>query len=155
MDKESVEILEKTGFKFLMAESIKGVNEDALLCLKKPGTGTDGKPASWEAAEDYEAFVRDLAGRERERLRKLSAQGLGEGEAEKLKIDTFFAESDFMIGKKGEEFFRACWNRAEFRDAFEFEGMMVEKSNHDSVMECWRGGFEKMCREARWSLLGN
>ena len=159
MDKDELAFLEKHGMKFVMTEGVKGVNEEALLCLKKTTTGTEGKPASWGPAEDFETFVKELADRERTRRRdSLPQQGGDDGDddvvAQKLKIDAFFGETDYMIGKKGDEYFRSCWDHEEYRDAFEFEGTMIEKSNHDSVSECWRGGIEKLFREAKWSLLG-
>ena len=108
LDEKEREALNKVIFEKIMSENRAGVNDEALLCLKK-GKGKEPAP-SWRAAEDYEGFVKGLAKREKERAEQRRREdGQLEPSASKLKVDITFSESDIMIGKGGEKYFRNCW----------------------------------------------
>lgn len=149
MNKKERDLLDKYGFQRALSEGIDGINEEALLCLKKTAPGTEGKPVSWDVAEDFDVFVKSLAIRERERLFQLSNQ---QAERHRLKVDTFFAESDFMVGKKGDRYFRDCWNKDAYKDAIEWEAIVLDETTHDSVMEVWRPGIERLFDQTKESL---
>lgn len=107
--------------KFFFAEDTTAGNEDAKLCLKKGGKG------SWGCCEDYEGFVRSVVGREGERRGTVSEEGV-------LRVRAFFAESDALIGKGGQEYFDRCWRQEGVEGWVRYEGRMLPGTDHDSVM---------------------
>ncbi|KAH7137364.1 hypothetical protein B0J13DRAFT_77570 [Dactylonectria estremocensis] len=114
-------------FKAMFDENTVGANSEALQCLKK------GQSWSWGNCEDYETFVRELVIRERDR--RTAGQG-NEGSA-KLKVTTFFAETDVMIGKKGQVYMETCLRGkdGEFQDVLDYETHTVSGSDHDSLVQ--------------------
>ena len=149
MNKEEVELMEKLGVSYMMAEGVSGVTEEALLCLKKTAKGTEGVHAHWGCAENYEVFVRGLAERER---RRTASGSDGHEEPCRLRVDAFFGQSDFVIGKGGQRYFRNCWTNPEYADVIDVEEHVIDRSNHDSVMDVWRSGFLKLLEETKKSL---
>lgn len=117
--------IESAMIRLMFQESTVGSNSEALQCLRKASSNT------WGTCDNYGAFVREFAQLERGR----------EGPA--LKIQAYFAESDVMIGQKGQEYFEACWRGAgdgEFQDAIEFASMTVPGTDHDTLplsVETW------------------
>ncbi|KAF7554440.1 hypothetical protein G7Z17_g2907 [Cylindrodendrum hubeiense] len=113
-------------FKSMFEENTVGANSEALQCLKKGGS-------SWEKCEDYGIFVRELA--EREKIRR-GAEESAEGSA-KLKVRTYFAETDAMIGKKGQAYMEECWKGkdGEFQDTLDYETSTVLGTDHDTLMQ--------------------
>lgn len=105
-------------------EDTKGANSEALQCLRK------GPPGLWKRCDNYEKFVKDLAELERGRQKN------DPGNAAKLKVMTYFAETDILLGEGGKSYMQACWNGSkdgEFQDAFDFESKVVPGTDHDSV----------------------
>ncbi|KAK8113754.1 hypothetical protein PG999_005823 [Apiospora kogelbergensis] len=98
-----------------------GADSEALQCLKKGASGT------WGKCDDYPAFVRGLAELERSR-------GLGE-ERPRLKIRAYFAETDAMIGHKGQLYMEECWRGedSEFEDCLDFGAASIKGTDHDTV----------------------
>lgn len=117
----STEFLDTIGDAALGAmykENTVGANSEARLCLKKAGNGT------WGECEDFQDFVRMLVAQERSR----------EQEA-KLRVKMLFAEDDALIGREGQRYMEACWDRdGEFADVLEFTSATVDDSDHDSLM---------------------
>jgi hypothetical protein len=118
-------------------ESMKGGNEEALLLLKKDPS------ISWGACEDYVAYTKTLNRREKER------QTAG-GERAKLKVRLYFAESDVMIGKKGQKFFEECWRSNGDSDMIDLESSEMPGTNHDSVLvDFEKGALERIFKEIK------
>jgi len=121
MGQEVGEIIEKLQFKWFLAESTQAVNEDALLCLKKSGTGC------WGACEDYEEYARLLT-KQREQRHSLDTSGA------KLTVDVFFSESDIMIGKGGQRYFERIWEQDGVADTIDVNTAVMAGTNHDTVI---------------------
>jgi len=118
------------------AEDTTGGNADAMLCLKKTG------PGLWGACENYETFVPDL-------LQKLKSSGRSET---RLKVQTYYAESDMMIGKEGQSYFERCWSSSAYASAIDFESMTDPGTNHDSICMPMNGVVRYLFEEAKESL---
>ena len=108
-------------------ENTVGVNDEALLCLKKGGNGT------WGICDDNAVFVHDLV--DLEKRRRMGAEERG-----RLKVRSYFAESDAMIGDKGRRYVEECWGKmsdeeGHFEDVLDFETTMVAGVDHDSLAE--------------------
>ena len=115
--------LEKIVVQGMFGEETVGANREALMCLKKGPSGL------WGEADDMRLLVRNMASRERD------TKGERQG---KLRVKIFFAESDVMTGKKGQDYFQSCWigedgdeNR---EDCFDIKTKTIGKSDHDSVL---------------------
>lgn len=122
--------IEKLQSKYFLAEDTTAANDEALLCLKKGGTG------NWGACEDYKEYVGSLAKRERER--RSSDQNRS-----KLQVEVYFAESDIMIGKGGQEYFEQCWQQDGVADAIDFEATELPGINHETaIMDLKKGGLK-------------
>ncbi|SMY21671.1 unnamed protein product [Zymoseptoria tritici ST99CH_1A5] len=118
-------------------ESMKGGNEEALLLLKKDAS------VSWGACEDYVAYVKTLNERETERQKQ------DEGYA-KLKVRLFFAKSDIMIGKQGQNYFEDVWKSGCAPDAIELESTEMSGTNHDSVLvDLEKGALRRIVEEIK------
>ncbi|KAK7940772.1 uncharacterized protein PG986_013159 [Apiospora aurea] len=117
LQEELDELIPKTMFE---GQTV-GADSEVLQCLKKGASGT------WGKCDDYPTFIRDLAELERSR-------GLGEGRP-RIKIRVYFAETDALIGKRGQSYFEECWagKDGEFEDCIDFAAESVDKTDHDSV----------------------
>lgn len=114
-------------FKFMFAEDTVAANDEALQCLKKGGT--------WGEADDYGKFVKGMA--DLERRRRMGDAGCIGGKA-RLKVRAYFAESDAMIGKRGQTYVEECWKGkedGEFQDVLDFQSMTVAGTDHDSLVQ--------------------
>jgi hypothetical protein len=140
--------LDKCAPQFLFEEETVGANEEALQCLRK------GPAGIWGKCDDYVEFVREFAEMERRRIQEQSRRQEAGGK-KKLKVQAYFAESDIMIGKKGQTYFEDCWKgkENEFQDVFDFEIITTQGVNHDSLCTSL-GVLETIFREAKRSLLG-
>ncbi|KAI6785919.1 uncharacterized protein J7T54_006258 [Emericellopsis cladophorae] len=113
--------LENAVARGLFAEETVGANHEALTCLKK------GPDALWAEADDMAMLVKKVAARERETR--------VEGRAA-LRVGIFFAESDAMTGKAGQEYFQSCWTgqNGQYECSFNVRATTIDKSDHDSVL---------------------
>ncbi|RLM00574.1 hypothetical protein CFD26_108442 [Aspergillus turcosus] len=139
--------LQKCVPEFLFQEETTGANAEALQCLRKC------PPGNWGKADDYWEFVREFA--DLMRSRRLEEQGPDAGGRSKLKVQAFFAESDIMIGTKGQTYFTECWGGKDrnFLDIYDFQTWTVPGENHDSV--CTSPAIlEMIFEEAKKSDLG-
>lgn len=119
--------LQTATLKSMLNEKMVGADSEALCCLRK------GPPELWGECDDYALFVRKLADLERSRRSK---QGSGDGE--KLRVSAYFAETDAMIGEKGQRYMEGCWKGGEgdqFQDVLDFATMTVAETDHDSVVQ--------------------
>jgi hypothetical protein len=116
---------------YMFEENTVGANSEALQCLRKEPNNT------WGKCEDYEVFVREIVDLERGRDR----------EGAPLKIQAYFAESDVMIGKKGQAYFEERWRgtNGEYKDVLEFASTTVPGTDHDTLalsVDVWEGIFQ-------------
>ncbi|KAK6434817.1 hypothetical protein LTR95_009000 [Oleoguttula sp. CCFEE 5521] len=123
VDKETAKCIADLSMKYMSAESILGANEEAKLCLRKC------EDADWGDAADYASCITKIGEREGEL-----------GDQAKLKVDGFFAGSDVMIGKQGQEFFEKCWRSDEVARHVDFESRTYEKADHDSLILDYKKG---------------
>ncbi|KAG9255102.1 Alpha/Beta hydrolase protein [Emericellopsis atlantica] len=114
-------VLEMAVTRGLFAEDTVGANHEALVCLKK------GSGAFWAEADDMAVLIDKLAVRERETR--------VEGRAA-LRVGIFFAETDAMTGKTGQEYFQSCWKgeNGQYEGCFDVKIKTIDKSDHDSVL---------------------
>ncbi|KAH8688440.1 Alpha/Beta hydrolase protein [Ilyonectria robusta] len=113
--------------KKVFEENTVGANSEALQVLKK------GPALSWGKCEDYEIFVREVVDRERNRRSAGNNEGMP-----KLKVAAYFAETDALVGPKGQAYMEECWKgkeEGEFGDVIDFETHTVHGADHDSVMQ--------------------
>jgi hypothetical protein len=116
--------VERLGFKYACEENIKGLNDEARLCLKSTeGTG-------WDAAESYPDLVVNLKAVWEEKVRNGGA---------KLKVKIVFAEEDVMIGVKGRKYFEDCWMQEKCGDGIGVECREIKGTDHESVLEPSKG----------------
>ncbi|KAL5336979.1 Alpha/Beta hydrolase protein [Aspergillus crustosus] len=120
--KESAELSE-LAVQYMFSEETVGGNGEALQCLRKT------KGSDWGACEDYAGCARTLGQQERE--------GGGRGS---VKLRVYHAETDSMVGKKGQRYVDECWNLGEGYDGIEYTARMVKGTDHDTVsqaVEVW------------------
>ena len=128
--------MDKLALKFQFAESMSGADQELLLVLRKAGDET------WGDAADYTDCIRRIAANEEALVQ--SQPG-----AKVLSVKACFAGSDVMSGKKGQEYFEACWRGVGGR--VEFESQTFEGVDHDGVLVDLgkgplRGVFERVGR---------
>jgi hypothetical protein len=121
IDKVTTKELENFHFQYISAESLKGANDEALLCSKNRGS------ISWGACEDYMACMKTICELQRKRLASNPA-------AKKLKVRLHFAEDDVMIGKGGQKYFNECWQQTGFDESIDVKTKEWPKTSHDSVL---------------------
>lgn len=116
--------LDKLTIKGMFSEETVGANNEAINCLKK------GPKGSWGEAEDMNALVGRIAKRERETENRPDNSG-------KLGVRIYFSGSDVMTGRRGQQYFEACWRgkEGEYDDCLDVWVMTVEDSDHDSVVK--------------------
>lgn len=113
--------IEKLQMKWCLAESSTAGNEEALLTLKKGGAG------NWGICEDYEGFVQVCTQQEQQ-------QRGAHPNPPKLQVQTYFAQSDVMIGEGGRQYFEQCWKQDGVAEAMEFDSVVMAGTNHDSAL---------------------
>lgn len=119
--------LQPLTFKAMLGENTVGADSEALCCLRK------GPAGLWGDCDNYALFVGKLAELERGRR-----AGEGVGGRGKLRINAYFAETDAMIGKKGQSYMEDCWKCGvgdEIEDVLEFTTTTVKETDHDSVVQ--------------------
>lgn len=119
--------LQPQTLKVMLGENMVGADSEALCCLRK------GPAGLWGDCDDYAVFVKKLA--ELERSRRAEDGG---GNPDKLRIRAYFAETDAMIGKKGQSYMENCWKGNggdEVLDVLDFTTTTVKETDHDSVVQ--------------------
>lgn len=132
--REAKEELDKAYIKFSGAESLKGGNDEARLCLKS----VEG--SHWDACEDYEEFVRKL----KEFWEKRVLEG-----GKKLRVQIVFGEEDVMIGVKGRKYWEECWTQEKCGNGMEVDCKDLKGSDHESVIDATKGIMSDMCAAVR------
>ena len=118
---QKLEALQAT---FIFAEDTAGANEEMRLCLKSL------EDSDWMSCDDYEEYVVELV----DAVRKRSH------EATKLKVRAFFATTDAIIGRGGQEYFDRCWHEDKLAGALTYETETLPGTDHDSVLIDTRKG---------------
>lgn len=113
--------IDQLKWKWFLAETTTAGNEEALLCLRKSGYD------DWGVCDDYESFVRQLAKQEQE------CRSAHDG-TPKLKVDTFFAESDALVGEGGQQYFEQCWEQDGVAEAISFSSATLPGTDHDTAL---------------------
>lgn len=119
--------LQSQTLKVMLGENMVGADSEALCCLRK------GPAGLWGECDDYAVFVKKLA--ELERSRRAEDGG---GNPDKLRIRAYFAETDAMIGKKGQSYMENCWKGNggdEIQEVLDFTTTTVKETDHDSVVQ--------------------
>lgn len=116
-DRATAKLISKLYSDYMWAEETKGINDEALTCVRKSSQG------SWGACEDFAECARDLAQHERE----LAPEN-------KLNIKAFFAESDFLVGVGGQKYLEDCFAQTAVKEVIDFESSVRKGTGHDSIM---------------------
>lgn len=116
MTREVQTELGKLVARFIFEEQTTGANEEALQCLRK------GAP--WGVCDNYADFIKSFVQQERNREPQPPTNC-------KLTVKAYFAESDSMIGKKGQSYFEKCFQG--FEDTILFDSSTVMGEDHDSL----------------------
>ena len=129
---------------FLFAESIDGAGQDAQLCLRKPRTVPWSHPAQpWEDLDDAV-----------HQLKSVIANGPRSGQS--WIIDAFHAESDGMVGAKGQAWFDRCWQGdhtgADDEGAVSYRSQNVKDSDHDFILDPVFGASEHWLKRVAGSF---
>ncbi|KAL2398848.1 hypothetical protein ABEF93_005649 [Exophiala dermatitidis] len=130
----------------VFSESTRGCNHEALLCLRKDVAG------SWGPCDNYESYAEALEARLQEYYRcaeseegyssRFSAESSPETTQHRFALKVFWAETDRMIGKKGEEYFDRCFQRfagdgqtsnGERESCISYESEVIPDTDHDTL----------------------
>ena len=119
----------------MFAENSIGVGDDLLLCLKRKGV------ASWGLFLDYQEAIELLRLQETELLAKQSP----DKQISKLKVKTFFAQEDSLIGDRGAAWFENLWMGQE--EWVEYHSESKEGLGHDEIPAKQSGCMEWIMQE--------
>ena len=119
------------------AENMQGLSQEALLFLKR------GNAYDWGAWEDYDRYVPMLATTE-------EAYRTPVPDAQKLRVDVFYAETDVMIGNSmGPKWFDDCWREAKRGQSIEYRARVVKGADHDGIFNLRWGAMHQVFTEVR------
>lgn len=113
--------IERLQTKYVFSEDTTAANEEAKLCLKK------GDSAIWGICDDYNEFVSSVCAQEKD-------WASADASSSKLKLRVYFAASDVMIGKGGQEYFKKCWQKGGVSEVIDFESKELPGTDHDSAL---------------------
>ena len=130
-DKRTIEELRNLIPTFLFAEGVDGAGQDTQLCLRKPRSVpwcTSSRP--WDDVDDAVRQLRHI----------VSTDDADNAEQRVWLINTFHAESDSMVGKKGQVWFDSCWESDESASSsshyvMEYGSEVVRGSDHDFLLD--------------------
>ncbi|RDL38535.1 uncharacterized protein BP5553_02875 [Venustampulla echinocandica] len=129
--------IDRLVFQYVFAETTKGSNDEARLCLKNVEDS-----CGWVACEDYMEVVEDLA--------QLWEERVGEG-AEKLRVKVLFGAEDGRIGDKGKKYFEGCWAEERCGKGIEVECITTVGTDHDTTIDPTKGYVGSMLAAAKES----
>lgn len=140
-DKKLDKAKESIIMKYVFAEQLSGVSDDALLFLRRTGA-----PQPWGSWGDFDTGIPLLLAQESAARRS---------NVEPLKVQVFYAESDRMTGVKGKVWFDKCWNDALIGDdgrTVGFESEVCKGTNHDGILDAKHGVLGRWldCVVASW-----
>ncbi|PYI17422.1 hypothetical protein BO99DRAFT_434485 [Aspergillus violaceofuscus CBS 115571] len=131
MPVEAVEKLEKITMEYMFTESSTGINDEAMVCLKKGSLGL------WGACEDLPAYVRQLLQSEQDHKQHYPQEA-------PLRLVAGFAEKDSMISSRGQRYFEQCFTRTDLGGGVAFESVVMPGTDHDSIWSTRTGVLEKL-----------
>ncbi|MCJ1281852.1 hypothetical protein MMC26_001175 [Xylographa opegraphella] len=137
--------LERLVPKLFMEENISGGADEAFLSLKR------GDKCTWGLFADTDEAISMVVSQERELALAASSSPNGDSR-EKLRTAVFFAESDIMIGKKGQEWFGQCWRNQDIADLISYTSETVPNSSHETIGGPAQGVFERLFEEIALSF---
>lgn len=138
----------------VFSESIRGSNDEALLLLRKEVAG------SWGPLDNYETYPGALEAKIQYYFHQ-QAEGVAEERSsapDRFVLKTFWAETDELIGKKGEKFFDKCFQRfAQDRQSSDgndqlnnwlsYESEVVPDTDHNTLFLPQYGALSRMLEE--------
>lgn len=133
---------------FLFAEKVDGVGHDTQLCLRKP------RSIPWcTSSQDWNDFDDAV-----QQLRNIIGEDDRNEERRAWSVDAFHAETDSMVGTKGQAWFDQCWvgNRtaiAEDQDGFSYYHQTVKKADHDFILDPVFGASEAWLKHVHESFV--
>lgn len=154
-DKGVVEELRNLIPTFLFAEGVDGAGQDAQLCLRKP------RSVPWCTTSRHWDDVDDAVRQFREVVGNINGQDV---ERRAWLINTFHAESDNMVGNKGQVWFDDCWNGDESTTSpaqyvLDYSSQVVKGSDHDFLLdpifgasEVWLKRVSEAFGSGQWTL---
>ncbi|PWY88137.1 hypothetical protein BO94DRAFT_64956 [Aspergillus sclerotioniger CBS 115572] len=119
MNLEMVKVLDRLTMDYVCLEDTSGMNDEAVVCLKKA-------PGLWGACEDLPVYLQELVQAEEQYRQDHPGE-------KALRVKVHFAESDGMIGPKGQKYFEDCFTQADLREAIIFESVVEKGTEHDSI----------------------
>ena len=141
---------------YVFAENAKGGNEEAFLCLKR------GVRCSWGYFEDFEEAVPKIFAAEAERnpiatnetadmaAPEPDAPPADSNQEGRLQVKVFFADTDYLIGKKGRKWTEDLWRQpSSFKGSVTYASTVVEGSDHDSILQPKFGVVDQVFAEVR------
>ena len=134
MNEESFNRLNGAVFGRIVAEDTTGVNEEALLCLKKGPVGL------WGTCEDMAQYARDLVDAEKQRRTECPQEP-------PLQVRVFFAESDRMVGQEGQRYFDKCFHEAPDPGGVVQYTSTVTEADHDNIISTHVGVLTRIFHE--------
>ena len=122
-----------------------GAADEAFFSLKR------GDRWTWGLFADIDEAVTMVVDQERglETAVDSSRDRFGQ---QKLRIEVFFAESDMMIGKKGQEWFDQSWRTQDANDVITYTTETVPQSSHETIGGPEHGIFAKLFEEISLSF---
>lgn len=130
-DEVTARLIQKLSSKYQFEENVTGLNEETKFCLRRCDD------ADWGEISDYSACIRRIAFNE-------AVLCDHEPRAAKLNVEAFFAGSDIMIGKRGQEYFEQCWQSDEVKTKVDFTTSTFPEANHDSLFNDQKKGALKI-----------
>jgi pimeloyl-ACP methyl ester carboxylesterase len=128
--------------KRLWKEDISGVNGEAMVCLQKAVAG------SWGVCEDYAAMPDRLGAKMEQHFGGGGGGGGPSGDAANttanttaaspgpvLRIRTFWAETDRMVGEGGQAYFDRCFetSRSVEKGGLHYQKETVKETDHETL----------------------
>ncbi|KAF9692738.1 hypothetical protein EKO04_009289 [Ascochyta lentis] len=119
---------------FAFAEPLDGVDQDAQLCLRKPrSVPWSVPPLEWNDVNDAVSLFLESVTRDAPAIPQSTHMRGGRG----WSISTYHAATDSMVGRKGGEWFDACWREASDvgRGDVRYQSRVVEGADHDFILD--------------------
>lgn len=125
------------------AGSVRCIGQEIVLLMKKSEGG-----GAWGDWGDLDRYVPMLAAQVAEKAAAAAAAG---GDAEpsvQLEIETFFAESDNMIGETaGPKWWDECWKPENRGERIHYQSHVLEGTDHDTILGLRYGVMERIFRK--------
>ena len=122
---------------YIFEENVNGANQEAMLCLRR---GFRKDQAAWSLFGDYDEGVRKIIESETNRTAILTQEEPElQHQRQKLKVRTYFANEDSMVGPQGAQWFEKCWQQQGVSRAVDYESKTVPDCGHETIVESEKG----------------